>query len=1184
MKKGYLFTFFLSALLGISLHAQTVITQWNFDSETLTPNIGAGTASNVGGTSTAFASGVSGQGWQTSSYPSQGEDSGEAGVEFEISTVGYENIQLEFQHRSSGTGSRYAEVQYSTDGGSNWLVLDNNNGGLSPNDVFYGFTFDFSSCVACNDNPDFVVRIVSIFAPCDFVQNATLTYNANEAYMRSNTNAQCQPHSTGNTGNYNGGGTWRFDDVTISGDVIATAQSFYSKPTGDLNELSTWGDQPNGTGTEPANFTDANQTFFIHNNLNPTISANWEVSGAGSSVVVGDGTANITFTVPSAIFFTGSVAVEDNGTLVLSNATIPSLGSLSEGSTVVYTENAVGIAYHSYHNLVFDNIDPVFSGDGELIIGGDFTLLGTVNMPDARDEDEYDITYNGSGNQTISGNGNAVRAYTASINKNAGTIALAANTVFSTDNQINFVLESPAVFQDNGNTMHAGNSVEMAGDQAAYELTGTLILDDFATGIVKGSGDGNNFNIRESSNNNNIVAELNNVIIRAVNEGGQFRFRDGSTDLITIKGDFIVEEQVEGAVRFYGNTLEVMGDFVIEENFLGSFTNDISHLVFNGTANQIFSNGYVDFEVTELTIDNANELILNDPLFVSDAINFESGLIVSTASNGLYLMDEVGVIGASASSYVDGPFFIELDTDVATFLTFPVGKAGAYRPVTLNVNQSVAQSTWYHAEVIDGASTTFLIGPGLDAVSAVRHYEIGQTDVVNIDALTLTLNYDSDDNVSDPLNLRIANEQSNEWVNLGGAGTGSPAGSITTSNAFSTLGLFVLADAEAGTQNDPEIIVNINELSGFSQLLGSPSAEISFTVQGVFLEGDITITAPAEYEISTSSGSGFTNQIVLEETNGIVGLTTIYVHLNAPAVGTYTGEITLTSQDADNVEVAVSGQTFESVQPGEDLVYYWHFNDMDPDADDVTAIEADYSLIPGFTPFMTYTGTGNRDIDAYDPGTTINAQMGEPEGLAARVRNSADGRSLLFNLNTQGVEKMVFEYAVHRSGNGMLQNNIDYSTDGGLTYSQDFLLQTTFDITESYELVAVDLTSVLAAENNPDFILRITFSGNTQLTSGNNRYDNITLKGEVQDAALQPNSFANSIRLFPNPTATELNVRSAVEMDFVQIIDVSGKTVFQSDAINANAYTMDASQLNSGMYILRVFGQKTLTNIKFMKQ
>lgn len=1181
MKKHYLFTILLGMLFILNSNGQTTITQWNFDGETLAPNIGAGTADNVGGTSTAYFGGVTGQAWSTAAYPAQETNSGEAGVQFALSTVGFANIQLDYQHRASATGSRYAEVQYSTDGGAAWSTLGSNNGGISPHNNFYSFNFDFSACTACNDNADFVVRIVSVFSPCEFVQNSTLSYNADQAYMRSDINAQCTPHTTTNAGNYGQGGTWRFDDVTFSGNTL---QAFYSKATGDLNDLGTWGDQTDGTGTAPANFTDDSQVFYIHNNLNPTISDNWEVSGLGSNVILGDGTDNITFTVPTTNFFTGNIDIEDNAVLVLQNTVTPTLGDLEEGSTVVYSENAVGIMYHAYHHLVIDDIDPVFTGDNQLSVAGDFTLSGTVNMPDARDIDEYDILFNGSGNQTITGNGNVVRAYNAVISKTNGIISLATNTTFSTDNQIQFFIESPAVFQDNGNSIHAGNSVNMGGDQAAYELTGTLILNDFETGIVKGSGDGNNFNIREGANTN-IVAELNNLVVRAVNQGGQFRFRAGTSNSVVVKGDFVVEEQVAGNLRFYANTLEVKGDFMIEENFLGGFTNTLEHLVFNGTTNQNFSNGFADLEISELTVNNGNEVILNDPLFIDDIINFTNGLIVSTQANGLYLLDGSGVNGGNADSYVDGPFFVELDTDVATSLTYPIGKAGAYRPATLNVNQSDATSTWYHVEVMDGAPATFTLGAGLDAVSSVRYFEVGQTTAVDIDALVLTLNYDTDDNVTTPNDLRIAHEVNGEWINLGGAGSGAPSGSITTSNAFTTLGLFILADAEAGSQNDPEIIANPVSLTGFNQVLGSPSAEQSFSVQGLFLNDDITITAPANFEISITSGAGFTNEIILTQTSGNIALTDIYVRLNALSVGNSSGDILLTSTGAANVEVALSGETIEITQPGDDLIYYWHFNNMDPDGDDVTAIEADYSLIPGFMPFMTYTGSSNRDMDVYDPGSMINAQMGETEGFAARVRNESDGRTLLFNFNTEGVERMIFEYAIHRSGSGMLENIIDYSTDGGITFTQDFLSQTDFTITESYELVSVDFTGVTAAENNTDFIIRISFQGNTQQTNGNNRYDNITLKGDASNVGIYQNEmFAKGIKLYPNPVSELLNISSEQSFESIQILDLTGKVVYESRRIDTDFHTLNAANLNAGTYVVRVVGKANIANLKFVKQ
>ena len=48
------------------------------------------------------------------------------------------------------------------------------------------------------------------------------------------------------------------------------AQTFYSKSTGDLNNLATWGDNTDGSGTSPVNFTTAGQTFFVHNQTLPT--------------------------------------------------------------------------------------------------------------------------------------------------------------------------------------------------------------------------------------------------------------------------------------------------------------------------------------------------------------------------------------------------------------------------------------------------------------------------------------------------------------------------------------------------------------------------------------------------------------------------------------------------------------------------------------------------------------------------------------------------------------------------------------------------------------------------------------------------------------------------------------------------------------------------------------------------
>jgi hypothetical protein len=219
-----LILFFLTTFNGLG---QTTITQWNFDASNLTPSTGSGTASNVGGTSSAFASGPpnSGQGWNTSLYPAISSNSGTAGVQFAVSTVGFQNIQLTFDHRASGTASRWARVDYSLNGGSNWTTnFWNNNGGLSPHDNFYSFTVDFSSVSGANNNVNFVVRIVSIFSPDAFSDGLGNYYSASSAYYRARISGGSVYASTG---------TWRFDNVTLSGSCSCstpTTLSFTTQP------------------------------------------------------------------------------------------------------------------------------------------------------------------------------------------------------------------------------------------------------------------------------------------------------------------------------------------------------------------------------------------------------------------------------------------------------------------------------------------------------------------------------------------------------------------------------------------------------------------------------------------------------------------------------------------------------------------------------------------------------------------------------------------------------------------------------------------------------------------------------------------------------------------------------------------------------------------------------------------
>ena len=124
-------------------------------------------------------------------------------------------------------------------------------------------------------------------------------------------------------------------------------------------------------------------------------------------------------------------------------------------------------------------------------------------------------------------------------------------------------------------------------------------------------------------------------------------------------------------------------------------------------------------------------------------------------------------------------------------------------------------------------------------------------------------------------------------------------------------GSYYLDDVVVNCGSTPSITVSTNTLSGFTYVVGSgPSAVQSFTVEGADLTADITVTAPTNYEISTSNSPfSASSPITLTQTGGTVSTTTIYVRLaSGLSVGAYNSQdIVCASTGATSENVACSG-------------------------------------------------------------------------------------------------------------------------------------------------------------------------------------------------------------------------------------------------------------------------------------
>lgn len=204
------------AMLAVGNVQAADITQWNFNSVpadtstttgSLIASVGVGSLSTLGSVTQTFASGASNggstdpvtvddTGLSTLTYAAQGTNNKLNGVQFNVSTLGFENIAVSYDLRHSNTSSRYEQFQYSIDGTNfvDFALFDGNAGDT----WFNNRTVDLSAISGAENNASFAFRIVSAFAPDSSAYAAS---NAGSSYATS--------------------GTWRFDMVTVSGDTIA---------------------------------------------------------------------------------------------------------------------------------------------------------------------------------------------------------------------------------------------------------------------------------------------------------------------------------------------------------------------------------------------------------------------------------------------------------------------------------------------------------------------------------------------------------------------------------------------------------------------------------------------------------------------------------------------------------------------------------------------------------------------------------------------------------------------------------------------------------------------------------------------------------------------------------------------------------------------------------------------------
>ncbi|MFI5140737.1 MAG: beta strand repeat-containing protein [Bacteroidia bacterium] len=434
------------------------------------------------------------------------------------------------------------------------------------------------------------------------------------------------------------------------------ATTYYSKSAGSLNVVGTWGTVANGSGASPLNFTTAGNTFIIVNNAAPTIAAAWTVSGAGSVIQVGDGTQTINFTIPTAFRTIGTINVMSSSTLTINNATNPTLGTLSLGSAVVYSDAAAQTILNvTYYNLTLGGSGiKTLANIASSTVTNSLTINAGVSFQ-LNTNNTYVLTLNGTlagagtitggnvSNLTIGGSGSfgtiIPTAAPLTINNfvinraGLGSITLGGNVTARTS--CNF---SNGVLVLNGHTLILG---------------GTLTFPTASTnGTITGSST-SNISITATSITNSLfmtsgAQTLNNLTLNCSGQN------------LTLGNDLTVSgayTQTRGIININGNTLTLNGTATFATTAANGTTtgSTASNLIISAATitNSLFLTAGSQ-TLNNLTLNSAGQtLTLGTPLTVSGAYTQTNGIVKLNAQT-LTLTGTITFPAASTNGTITG--------------------------------------------------------------------------------------------------------------------------------------------------------------------------------------------------------------------------------------------------------------------------------------------------------------------------------------------------------------------------------------------------------------------------------------------------------------------------------------------------------------------------------------------------
>jgi len=515
---------------------------------------------------------------------------------------------------------------------------------------------------SASPNPVYNVGVLSLSGPSNM---SIYRWTGPSSFTSSNQNPTITNPSTSGTysltvTNSNGCTATSSTAVTVN-----TATNYYSKTVQKLQIKTHWTTAVDGSGTNPANFTDAGQIFNIIRNdstpITPSISGSWTVSGTGSKVIVGNGTNGCNFTIPSGSNFTGTIDVSSQGTLTISNPTTSGItvGTLSTLSTVVYSASSSQNVLSTYYDNLTLNANSVLPNGTVWIFNSLTTPTSIAGITGST------VVFCGTGSQTIPPmTYNNIQTQMGGT-KTLGSGNLTINGVLTVGNITSF------------DASNGSRTITFAGTGGKKRIiaTGTFIPNNSTV----------NYSVA-----NDTVSAVNYFNLTLGNVNGVFE----SSDIVGIAGSFSPS---------------------------GTWINTGSNIVFNGSSNQ----NIPVFNYNVLKVNNSSGVTLVNNTTISSKLILING-ILATNSKSLTITNTAvdAVSTGSSTSFVNGALTRYLPSSASSSATyyFPIGCSTTYLPISLNNITTGAITTVTALATL--ANSGGIASTGLSSLSSTEFWDI----------------------------------------------------------------------------------------------------------------------------------------------------------------------------------------------------------------------------------------------------------------------------------------------------------------------------------------------------------------------------------------------------------------------------------------------------------------------------